>query len=689
MKKRKYEYSHTYRPSRHTFVREWFVTTRPCPGSCRAEAGERDCHGAGCGLPLPRAGLLWRLRRQGALARAGKFHGRRGRQPSRFGGPMATGSTRAAGKQMGRIHGNRCLQPFEDKEDHVPHGAKCRGACRRGRGWPRLHPRRRNGARRPPPLSSRHRSLRCPSRIASCNTHGATGAVKFDAIIAGQPAAHGAFQPLCADGCVLSCVHCLLGYSVGRALHLGGREQGVVASGRVATPTAMYAAAYSTPIPRCIAELAGKASASLWWPPLAVALELRGSWLDHLTAALQMEAKQENRPRRSPFGRSISSSGWSGQGVPISLLFVMFAFYAICVSQFSSCFSPHVQHIAQLPCTPACAFTRWSTMHLHLHGISAWLTDTELFPTCFNIASNTVRRLHGAPRSQAADRRPPHGAGTVAPWYVACRGVLEFRSRWALVRAKNARTSRWRPGRRPQHPRLRHRAAARLTAWPCLTAVAFDPVLWPDALRRHQQLWQIDGPVSCLRCVSEQHTLGPHPSAAVREPEPPEPFDAAGVWISWKTRVTCLLGIHSGQGPPLAVAATIPLPPAPRGHGCGLHARLPAVQDRGLGNVLLAALAPPWPPDHWFKGGSAQNGPWWFCWWIICPSAKKLEYEALWGKRWGWQVNKWRLRSLRAKQKDQRCLGGFSVSDDRSSHVICWKFLEERPPGMITSVSTM
>lgn len=58
MKKRKYKYSHTYRPSRHTFVRERFFTTRPCPGSCRAEAGERDCHGAGCGLPLPRAGLL-------------------------------------------------------------------------------------------------------------------------------------------------------------------------------------------------------------------------------------------------------------------------------------------------------------------------------------------------------------------------------------------------------------------------------------------------------------------------------------------------------------------------------------------------------------------------------------------------------------------------------------------------------
>jgi hypothetical protein len=41
------------------------------------------------------------------------------------------------------------------------------------------------------------------------------------------------------------------------------------------------------------------------------------------------------------------------------------------------------------------------------------------------------------------------------------------------------------------------------------TAVAFDPVLRPDALRRHQQLWQIDGPVSCLCCVSARHTLDP------------------------------------------------------------------------------------------------------------------------------------------------------------------------------------
>ena len=95
---------------------------------------------------------------------------------------------------------------------------------------------------------------------------------------------------------------------MGRVLHLRGRERGVVAAGRVATPI-NYAAAYNTPIPRCIERLAGTASASLWWPAPAVPLQLRGSWLDHLTAVLQQtEAKQENSSRYSRIGMNVASA---------------------------------------------------------------------------------------------------------------------------------------------------------------------------------------------------------------------------------------------------------------------------------------------------------------------------------------------------------------------------------------------
>ena len=93
--------------------------------------------------------------------------------------------------------------------------------------------------------------------------------------------------------------------------------------------------------------------------------------------------------------------------------------------------------------------------------------------------------------------------------------------------------------------------------------------------------------------------IGSHPSLAVREPEPfvaLVPSDATGQLGFPEARLLlrgpCLLGIRSSHGAPLAVDAEIS-PPAPsRGHGCGLRNPLPAVQDRGLGNVLLAAISP-------------------------------------------------------------------------------------------------
>eukprot|EP00435_Cladocopium_sp_Y103_P020087 s1935_g4.t2 len=54
------------------------------------------------------------------------------------------------------------------------------------------------------------------------------------------------------------------------------------------------------------------------------------------------------------------------------------------------------------------------------------------------------------------------------------------------------------------------------------TAIAFDPTLQPDAMRRCQRLWQIEGPASCLCCISECHALDP---IAVLHYENQKPLD--------------------------------------------------------------------------------------------------------------------------------------------------------------------
>ena len=94
--------------------------------------------------------------------------------------------------------------------------------------------------------------------------------------------------------------------------------------------------------------------------------------------------------------------------------------------------------------------------------------------------------------------------------------------------------------------------------------------------------------------------IGPHPSAAVREPEPPEPYDAAGQVGLLERRLllrgTCFLQIHSGQGLPLPLHATLPSPPAPQGHYA----------------ILYTCNARPWTWQCAFGGPRPLPGVWRF-----------------------------------------------------------------------------
>ena len=234
-------------------------------------------------------------------------------------------------------------------------------------------------------------------------------------------------------------------------------------------------------------------------------------------------------------------------------------------------------------CTAHCAACLHACMRLcplinHVSTIARHLGLIDRYGICFqrvsNTASSTVRGFHGAPRGQADDRRPPHGSR----W--AFQGTI-----W-LVRAKNARTPHWRPAATSAT------TASSSAVWRLDPAYShcFDPVLCFDALRRHQQLWQIDG----HGCAASQNGINWTPSKCcrTRTRTPWTLWCCRTGWTSWKT-------IAAARN--LLPANPLRARPSP-GHCCNasltsrtartLRDPLPAMQDHGLGNVLLAALAP-------------------------------------------------------------------------------------------------
>ena len=118
-------------------------------------------------------------------------------------------------------------------------------------------------------------------------------------------------------------------------------------------------------------------------------------------------------------------------------------------------------------------------------------------------------------------------------------------------------------------------------------------MLWPDALRRHQQLWQIDGPVSWLCCVSERYTLDPIQVLPYENRNPlnlmmlQDRLDVLKDDCCCVERASC----KSTPGKAFPCRCMQRFPHLPHRKDT-TRSSIPAMQDHGLGNVLLAALAP-------------------------------------------------------------------------------------------------